>query len=135
MSTSQCNSTKTITVLKELFAEHMIPEKIRSMDPSLQVTSLLSLQRIETLSTVHLHQGIPRVMDKQSLQSRLLKACLPMPSALDGIHVSLSWHTGVPQLILIYDHLPRCSINVLYVQLCHKGSSIRTPMKQLNMTG
>ena len=28
--TSQCNSAKTITVLKELFAEHGIPEEIRS---------------------------------------------------------------------------------------------------------
>ena len=30
MPTSQCNSAKTITVLKELFAEHGIPEEIRS---------------------------------------------------------------------------------------------------------
>ena len=30
MPTSQCNSAKTITVLKELFAEHVIPEEIRS---------------------------------------------------------------------------------------------------------
>ena len=30
MPTSQCNSVKTITVLKELFAEHGIPEEIRS---------------------------------------------------------------------------------------------------------
>ena len=29
MPTSQCNSAKTITVLKELFAEHGIPEEIR----------------------------------------------------------------------------------------------------------
>ena len=29
-------------------------------------------------------------------------------------------------MILIYDHLPRCSINVLYAQLCHKGSGTRT---------
>ena len=30
MPTSQCNSAKTITVLKELFAEHGIPEEIQS---------------------------------------------------------------------------------------------------------
>ena len=30
MPTSQCNSAKTITVLKELFAEHGIPKEIRS---------------------------------------------------------------------------------------------------------
>ena len=30
MPTSQCNSAKMITVLKELFAEHGIPEEIRS---------------------------------------------------------------------------------------------------------
>ena len=30
MPTSQCNSAKTISVLKELFAEHGIPEEIRS---------------------------------------------------------------------------------------------------------
>ena len=28
MPTSQCNSVKTIAVLKELFAEHGIPEEI-----------------------------------------------------------------------------------------------------------
>ena len=36
------------------------------MDPSLQVTSLQSSQRTGTLSTVHLHQGTPGAMDKQS---------------------------------------------------------------------
>ena len=30
MHTSQCNSAKMITVLKELFAEHGIPEEIQS---------------------------------------------------------------------------------------------------------
>ena len=30
MPTSQCSSAKMITVLKELFAEHGIPEEIRS---------------------------------------------------------------------------------------------------------
>ena len=30
MPTSQCNSAKMITILKELFAEHGIPEEIRS---------------------------------------------------------------------------------------------------------
>ena len=30
MPTSQCNSTEMITVLKELFAEHWIPEEIQS---------------------------------------------------------------------------------------------------------
>ena len=90
-----------------------------TMDPSLQVTSLQSSQRTGALSTVHLHQGTPGAMDKQNLQSRLSKVCLPVPSALDRIHI----HTGVPQLIHIYDHLPRCSINVLYAQLCHKGSA------------
>ena len=36
-------------------------------DPSLQVTSLQNSQRAGTLSTVHLHQGTPGAMDKQSL--------------------------------------------------------------------
>ena len=40
MPTSQCNSAKTITVLKELFAEHGIPEEIRS-DNGPQFTSHL----------------------------------------------------------------------------------------------
>ena len=57
--------------------------------PSLQVTSSQSSQRTGTLSTVHLHQENPGAMDKQNLQSRLLKACLPVPSALDRIHISL----------------------------------------------
>ena len=72
MPTSQCNSAKMITVLKELFAEHGIPEEIRSdNEPSLQVISLQNSQRTGTLSTVHICQGTPGAMDKQSLQSRL----------------------------------------------------------------
>ena len=69
-----------------------------TMDPSLQVTSLQSSQRTGTLSTVHLHQGTPGAMDRQNLQSRLLKDCLPMPSALDRIHISpllAYWSTPV----------------------------------------
>ena len=61
----------------------------QTMDPSLQITSLQSSQRTGTLSTVHLHQETPGAMDRQSLQSRLLKDCSPMPSALDRIHILL----------------------------------------------
>ena len=66
MPTSQCSSAKTIAVLKELFAEHVIPEESsQTMDPSLQVTSSPSSQRTGRLSTVLLgyltytnhHQG------------------------------------------------------------------------------
>ena len=91
MPTSQCNSAKTITVLKELFAEHGESQKRsdQTMDPSLQVTSLQNSLRTGTLSTVHLHQGNPGAMDKQSLQSRLSKVCLPVPNALDRIHILL----------------------------------------------
>ena len=60
-----------------------------TMDPSLQVTSLQSSQRTRALSTVHLHQGTPGAMVKQNLQSGLLKDCLPVPNALDRIHISL----------------------------------------------
>ena len=35
MPTSQCNSAKMITVLKELFAEHGIPEEIQSDNQTL----------------------------------------------------------------------------------------------------
>ena len=90
MPTSQCNSAKTITVLKELFAEHGIPEEIRSDNgPQFASHLLQNSPRTGTLSTVHLHQGTPGAMDKQSLQSRLSKVCLPVPSALDRIHILL----------------------------------------------
>ena len=85
MHTSQCNSVKTITVLKELFAEHGIPEEIR-LDNGPQFASS---QRTGTLSIVHLHQGTPGAMHNQSLQSRLLKDFSPVPSALDRIHILL----------------------------------------------
>ena len=89
MPTSQCNSAKTITVLKELLLQNMeyLKRSDQTMDPSLQVTSLQNSLRIETLSTVHLHQGTPGAMDKQSLQSRLSKVCLPVPNALERIHI------------------------------------------------
>ena len=66
--TSQCNSAKTITVLKELFAEmEYLKRSGQTMDPSLQVTSLQNSLRTGTLSIVHLHQGTPGAMNKQSL--------------------------------------------------------------------
>ena len=90
MPKSQCNSAKTITVLKGCLQNmESLKRSNRTMDPSLQVTSLQNSQRTGTLSTVHLHQGTPGAMDKQSLQSRLSKVCLPMPSAPDRIHILL----------------------------------------------
>ena len=48
MPTSQFNSAKTITVLKELFAEQGYQKRSnQTMDPSLQVISLQSSQRLE----------------------------------------------------------------------------------------
>ena len=116
MPTSQCNSAKTITVLKELFAEHGIPGRdlIRQWDPSLQVTSLQNSLRTGTLSTVHLHQGTPGAMDKQSLQSRLSKVCLPVPmcSGQDP-YLALLAYRSTPvdstSTITCRDALPTCS--------------------------
>ena len=52
MPTSQCNSAKTITVLKELFAEHGIPEEIRS-DSGPQFASHLFTEFMKDWSIKH----------------------------------------------------------------------------------
>ena len=52
MPTSQCNSAKTIAVLKELFAEHGIPEEIRS-DNGPQFASHLFTEFMKDWSITH----------------------------------------------------------------------------------
>ena len=90
MPTSQCNSAKMITVLKELSAEHGIPEEIWS-DNRPQFASHLFTEFTKDWNIKHsnLYQGNSGAMDKQNLQLRLFKVCLPMPSALDRFHISL----------------------------------------------
>ena len=52
MSISQCNSTKMITVLKELFAEYGIPEEIQS-DNGPQFASHLFTQFVKNWNIKH----------------------------------------------------------------------------------
>ena len=52
MPTSQCNSAKMITILKELFTEHGIPEEIRS-DKGPQFASLLFAEFTKDWSIKH----------------------------------------------------------------------------------
>ena len=73
MPTSQYNSAKTITVLKELYAEHGILEEIWSDNrPQFTCHLFAEFTKDWNIKQVHLHQGTPKVMDKQNLQSRLL---------------------------------------------------------------
>ena len=86
---SQCNSTKIITVLKELFVEHGILKEIWSGNRP-QFASHLFTEFTKDWNIKHSTSSpMPGTMDKKNLQSRWLKACLPMPNALDRIHTSL----------------------------------------------
>ena len=84
---SQCNAFKTISVLKELFAEHGIPEVLCTDNgPSLPMHSSLSFQQIACSTTTPVHLGILEAMVKLKHPSRMSKDCSPMPSALVKTH-------------------------------------------------
>ena len=82
---SQCNASKTISVLKELFAKHGIP-KVLTMAPHLPMHSSLSLQQTESFTITSVHLGIIEAMVKLKQPSRPSKGCSPMPSALVKTH-------------------------------------------------
>ena len=136
MPTSQCNSAKTIAVLKELFAEHGIPEEIQS-DNGPQFASHFFTEFMKDLSIKHSTSSPrnPRSNGQVESAVKIVKGLLTHAkcSGQDPYLALLAYRST--QLILIYDHLVRCSISVLYVQLCHKGSGTTIPMQQLNVKG
>ena len=136
MPTSQCNNAKTITVLKELFAEHGIPEEIQS-DNGPQFESHLFAEFTKDWNIKHSTSSPrkPRSNGQAESAVKIVKGLLTRAkcSGQDPYLALLAYR--VPQLILIYNHLPRCSINMLYAQLCHKGSGTRIHMQQLNVKG
>ena len=134
MPMSPYNIAKTIKVLKDLFVEHGILEEIWS-DNGPQLAS-------------HLFAGFAREWNiKQSASSlrnhrcngeaesvvKIVKGLLTCAKCSEqDPYLTLLAYMNT-QLILIYNHLPRCSTNMLYVQLCLKVSSTRFPIQQLNV--
>ena len=107
---SQCNAAKTISVLKELFSEHGIPETIRSaMDHNLPAINSPSLLRSGTLIISQVHIGTQGVMAKLKLLSRSQKVSSPMPNTQGRIPTLPCWHTGAHSLMLTFIHQQRCS--------------------------
>ena len=104
ISPPQCNASKTISVLKELFSEYRIPETIRS-DNGPQFAShqfALSLLRSGTLITPPAPLGIQRVMAKLKLLSKLQKVSSPMPNIEGRTPTLPCWHTGAHPLMPIF---------------------------------
>ena len=107
---SQCNAAKTISVLKELFSKHGIPETIRSDNgPQFAAINSPSSLRSGTLITLQVHPGTQGVMAKPKLLSRLQKVSSPMPSIQGRIPTLPCWHTGVHPLMHTFTHQLRCS--------------------------
>ena len=71
------------------------------MNPSLQVSSLLSLLRNGILTITHLHHRTLGAIIRQNLQSRLSRDCPPMLNTLDRTPASPCWLTGVHQIQLL----------------------------------
>ena len=136
MPTSQCNSAKMITLLKELFAEHGIPEEIRS-DNGPQFASHLFAEFTKDWNIKH-STSSPRNLRSNGQAESAVKI-------VKGLLTHAKFSGQDPYLALLayrstpvdshHDHHPRCSINVLYAQLCRKGSGTKTPMQQLNVKG
>ena len=89
MPTSQCHSAKIITVLKELFAEHRIPEEIGS-DNGPKFASHLFAEFTKDWNIKHSTSSPRNLRSNGQAESAVKIVCLPVPSALDRIYNSLS---------------------------------------------
>ena len=132
MTTSQC--AKTIPVLKELFAKYWIPEVIQS-DNVPWFASHLFAEFIKDWNIKHSTSSPRNHRSNGKAESavKIVKGLLTHAkySGQDP-YLALLAYRSTP-VDLIYDHLLRCSINMLYAQLCLKRSNIRIPIRQLNV--
>ena len=133
MSPSQCNSTRMIAVLKELFAEHEIPEVIRT-DNGPQFASHLFVGFTKDWNIDHTQSSPrnPRSNGQAESAVKIVKGLLNEPSSQDRTRTLLYSPTGVHLLTPTCDPLQRCSTNVPSRPQCHRGSGTRTP--ELNRT-
>ena len=84
---SQCNASKTISVLKELFVEYGIPEVLHTDNGPQFANALFTEFATEgSLTITPVHIGILEAMVKLKQLSRLSKDCSPLPSALAKTH-------------------------------------------------
>ena len=129
MPPSQCNSAKTISVLKELFSKHGIPETLRS-DNGPQFASHLFTEFANEWNFDHntAHQGIQGAMVKQKLQSRSSKDHLLMLNIQDKTPILPCWHIGAHPSMPTSIHQLRCYTREPSIPHYHKVSATRTPM-------
>ena len=131
MPPSQFNAAKTISVLKELFSEHGIPEILRS-DNGPQFTSHLFAEFARTLTSAH--QGIQGAMVNQKLPSRSSKDYSLMLSIQDKTPILPCWHIGAHPLMPTSVHQLRCYTRGPSAPHYHKRSVTSTPMLQMTVT-
>ena len=130
----QCNAAKTISVLKELFSEHGIPETLRS-DNGPQFTSHLFAEFAKEWNFDHntAHQGIQGAMVKQKPLSRSSKDYSTVLSIQEKTPILPCWHIGACPLMPTFVHQQRCYTRGPSAPHYHKGSVTGTPMLQMTV--
>ena len=131
MPPSQCNAAKTISVLKELFSEHVIPETLRS-DNGPQFTSHLFTEFTNEWNFDH-STSSPRNPRSNGQAEAAVKIIKPMLSTQDKTPILPCWHIGAHPLMPTSVHQWRCYTRGPSATHYHKGSITRTPMLQMTM--
>ena len=118
----QCSSAKTIAAMKELFAEHGIPEIIR-MDNGPQFASHLFAEFTKDWNIDHKLSSPqnPRSNGQAESAVKIVKGLLTHAKYSGQDPTLPCWPTEVHLLMPTYDHLQRCCTNVSSRQQCHRG--------------
>ena len=112
----QCNSSKTISVLKELFSEHGIPETIRSdSGPQFASHQFAKFTKEWNLDHIISSPRNPRSNGQAEAVVKIKKVSSPMPNiragplpCLVGIQEHIHWS---PSLIISWNALPESNTN------------------------
>ena len=132
---SQCNAAKMISTLKELFAEHGIPESLCS-DSGPKFASALFAEFAADWNFYHCTSAPTNPCSNGQVEAavKIIKDYLHDPSTQDKIPTLPYLPTAVPLWMHICIHLVRCSTSMPCAQQCHSVSAIPTHMLLLTMT-
>ena len=132
---SQCNASKTISVLKELFSEHGIPETIISDNgPQFASHQFTKFTKEWIFDHTTSSPKNSRSNGQTKAAVKVTKGLLTLPNTQGRIPTLHCWHTEVHPLMPIFVNQLKCSTREQNKLLCLKGSGIRTPKLQLTVT-
>ena len=130
----QCNAAKTISVLKELFSKHGIPETLRS-DNGPQFTSHLFTEFTKEWNFDNNTSSPrnPRSNGQAEATIKIIKGLLTHAKYSGQDPFLPCWHKGAHPLMPTSAHQLRCSTRGPSTPHYHKGYITGIPMLQMTM--